>query len=467
MSHPLFGPEIKVMLADHDADGLRTFCESLHPATVAEALDDEFSPDQVWEVLRPTDPRTQAAIFEYLPAARQVEIADGPARPEVAKLVEKMSHDDRVDLLRRLPAPTKDALLRLVDEADRRDIATLFSYGENTVGSLMTTDYAWLPPTLTAAEAIDQLRQQAPDRETIYYIFVLGDLQRRPDGTPGPRKLLGIVSLRDLILARRTAPIHDLMEDEFVALKFTDDKATAADTLARYDFIALPVVDEDGGMVGIVTHDDVIDVIQQEATEDLQRQAGVTPLGESYLEAGFGRVWRSRVTWLALVFIAQMFSINAMAVFEDDLKTVAALAAFVPLCLSVGGNTGSQAASLVIRALALEEITAGDAFRVFRRELLMGLALAVSLGALAVFRTWFLTPNNLFANQTELVKLTYTISLSVMAICLWGAMLGAMLPLAIRRLRLDPALISSPAIATISDVSGIVIYFKIANAVFF
>jgi magnesium transporter len=467
MSHPLFGPEIKEMLAEHDSASLRTFCESLHPATVAEALDDEFTPEQIWAVIRTTDPRTQAAIFEYLPTPRQVGIAEGPARPDIAKLIEKMSHDDRVDLLRRLPARTKDALLRLVDEADRRDIATLFSYGENTVGALMTTDYAWLPPTLTAAEAIDQLRQQAPDRETIYYIYVLGDLQRRPDGTPGPRRLLGIVSLRDLILASRFAPIHDLMEDEAVALKFTDDKAAAAETLARYDFIAMPVVDDDGGMLGIITHDDVIDVIQQEATENLQRQAGVAPIEGSYLEAGFWKVWRSRVTWLALVFIAQMFSINMMAAFEDDLKQVAALAAFVPLCLSVGGNTGSQAASLVIRALALEEVTVKDWLRVFRRELYMGLALAASLGLLSLFRTWFLTPNNLYDGSDQLLKLTYTVSMAVVAICLWGALLGAMLPVIIRRIGWDPALISSPAIATVSDVSGIFIYFQIANVFFF
>ncbi|MGL6095983.1 MAG: magnesium transporter, partial [Fimbriiglobus sp.] len=274
MSHPLFGPEIKEMLADHDAEGLRTFCESLHPATVAEALDDEFDSQQLWEVLSPSDARTQAAIFEYLPPATQIEIAEGPARPQIAKLIEKMSHDDRVDLLRRLPSRTKDALLRLVDEADRRDIATLFSYGADTIGSLMTTDYAWLPPTFSAAEAIDQLRQQAPDRETIYYIYVLGDIQRRADGSPGPRRLLGVVTLRDLILAPRHAPLHQLMEEDVVTLKFTDDKQTAAETLARYDFIAMPVVDADRGLVGIITHDDVIDVIQEQATENLQRQAG-------------------------------------------------------------------------------------------------------------------------------------------------------------------------------------------------
>lgn len=468
MSHPLFGPEVREMLAEHDAEGLRSLCDTLHPATVAEALDDEFTPEQIWEVISPSDLRTQAAIFEYLPTSRQVEMVEGTGRPQVGKLVEKMSHDDRADLLRRLSGRVREALLRLVDEADRRDIATLFTYEAGTVGSLMTTDYAWLPPTLTAAEAIDQLRQQAPDRETIYYVYVLGEHCRPPaGGGVATRRLLGIVSLRDLILAPRHAKISDLMETEFVALKLDDDRKTAAETLARYDFIAMPVVDPDGGMLGIVTHDDVIDVLQQEATEDLQKQAGVGPIEGAYLDASFWSVWRSRVLWLAIVFAMQMFSINAMAAFEDKLKVFAALAAFVPLCLSVGGNTGSQAATLVIRALALDDIRVADWIRVFRRELLMGLALALSLGVLSVARTWLLTPDNLYKNSDELLRLTYAISLAVMAICLWGALLGAMLPLIIRRLSGDPALISSPAIATISDVSGIYIYFKIVSQFFY
>jgi magnesium transporter len=395
-------------------------------------------------------------------------MVEGAGRPQVGKLVEKMSHDDRADLLRRLPGRVREALLRLVDEADRRDIATLFTYEPGTVGSLMTTDYAWLPPSLTAAEAIDQLRQQAPDRETIYYVYVLGEHCRPPaGGGVATRRLLGIVSLRDLILAPRHAKIGDLMEQEFVALKLDDDRKTAAETLARYDFIAMPVVDPDGGMLGIVTHDDVIDVLQQEATEDLQKQAGVGPIEGAYLDAGFWQVWYSRVKWLAAVFVAQMFCVNAMAIFEGDIQAVTALAAFVPLCLSVGGNTGSQAASLVIRALALDEIYLSDWFRVFRRELFMGLALAASLGLLAVFRTWFLTPNSLIQGPGDLAKLTYTISFAVMGICLWGAILGAMLPIAIRKLGWDPALISSPAIATFSDVSGIFIYFGVAKVFFF
>jgi magnesium transporter len=438
----------------------------LHPATVSEALEDDFTAEQVWSVLASTDARTQAGIFEYLPAAKQVEMAEGLNRPQIAKLIEQMGHDDRVDLLRRLPNRVQEQLLRLVDEADRRDIATLFKYEPGTVGARMTSDYAWLSPNLSAAEAIDQLRQQAPNRETIYYIYILGDAPRRTDGGAGPRQLLGVVTLRNLILAPRQAFLRDLMHDEVVALKHTEPQESAAETLAQYDFIALPVLDDDGGMLGIITHDDVIDVLREATTVDLQKQAGVSPIAGGYLEASFRRVWTSRVTWLAIVFIAQMLTINVMASFEDELDRVAALAAFVPLCLSVGGNTGSQAASLVIRALALEEVTPRQWLRVFRRELLMGLALAGSLGILALLRTWFLTPKNLIHGPNDLLFITYVVSLAVVGICLWGALLGAMLPIIIRSLKMDPALISSPAIATISDVSGILIYFTIASYFF-
>jgi len=466
MPHALFGPEVRAMLADKDAEGLRSLCDTLHPATVAEALDDEFTPEQIWEVISPSDIRTQAAIFEYLPLSRQVEMIEG-ARPQVGQLIGKMSHDDRVDLLRRLPARVKEALMRLVDDADRRDIATLVNYGENTVGALMTTDYAWLPPTLTTAEAIDQLRQQAPDRETIYYIYVLDEARRRPDGGVAPRRLLGIISLRDLILAPRHTLIRDLMEEELVALKYTDDRTVAAELLARYDFIAVPVLDENGGLVGIVTHDDVIDVLRAEATEDLQRQAAVGPIEGSYLDASFRQVWISRVKWLALLFILQMVTVYVMSAYEKHISVAAALIACLPLVLSVGGNAGSQAATLVVRALALGEVRTRDWFRVLRREVIMGFALAATLGILALIRTWFLTPGSLIDHPDMLLKLTYVLGLSVSACCLWGTLLGSLLPLFFRWLGFDPALISSPAIATLSDVSGIIIFANIAWAFFF
>jgi magnesium transporter len=536
MSHPLFGPELRVLLEEQNAEGLRAFCESLHPATVAEVLADEFTPEQVWEVISPSPIRTQASIFEYLPPARQVEMVE-KARPQVGQLFSKMSHDDRVDLLRRLPTRVTESLMRLVDEADRKDIATLFQYGENTVGALMTTDYAWLPGTVTAAEAIDQLRQQAPDRETIYYIYVLDEAGRRPDGSLAPRRLLGVVSLRDLILAPRHALIRELMESEVVALRFDEDKEAVAQLFARYDFIAVPVVDDQFGLLGIVTHDDVLDLVQEEATEDLQRQAAVGPIEGNYLEASFFRVWRSRVFWLSLLFVAELATFTVMEQFEEAIGTVVVLALFVPLCISTGGNSGSQAATLVTRSLALGHVHPGEWRRVLRRELMMGIALGLTLGAIAFLRG-AATPTDtrsgpkkvgepfavrvppgteLFPDsrrdvalepgvlqtvtlekktrirlpegadldppeqlpdawvyrfpakcevRTEAVSrwaLAQVIALAVTAICLWGTLIGCILPLIFRRIGADPAMASSPFVATFVDVTGIYIFFKIAT----
>lgn len=466
MPHPLYTPEIREMLEQNDATGLAALCDELHPATVAKAID-EFDAEQTWKMLSGTEVRTQASIFEYLPSTRQVELLDNPSRPQVVKLIEKMSHDDRVDLLKKLPTRVYENLLRLVDDADRRDMKALFEYGEGTVGAIMTTDYAWLPPTLTAAEAVDQLRAQAPDKETIYYIYVLGDARKRSDGGIAPRPLLGILSLRDLILAPRHSLIRDLMEEELVALKYTDPQATAADILARYDFIAVPVLDEHGGMLGIVTHDDALDVVTQEATEDLQKQGGVSPIVGDYLTAGLWQVWKSRVGWLAGLFIAQLLTVVVMSFYEDQLKKVTILATLIPLCLSVGGNAGSQASTLVTRALALEQVQVRDWLRVFRRELVVGTALAVTLGVLGLIRTYFLTFHEIAQFPDQLLKLTWVIGISVLFICLWGTLLGSMLPIIIKKLGFDPALMSSPFIATLSDVSGIVIYFSVAWVFFF
>jgi magnesium transporter len=467
MSHPLFGPEMKLILAEHNAPAMRDFCEQLHPATVAEVLDEGFTPEQIWEVLSQADIRTQASVFEYLPPAVQEEMAE-KARPQMGQLLSKMSHDDRADLLQRLPPNVTESIMRLVDEADRQDIAKLVQYGENTVGALMTTDYAWLPGTLTAAEAIDQLRQQAPDRETIYYIYVLDDATKRPDGSPAPRRLLGVVTLRDLILAPRHALVRDLMETELATLRYDDDQEAVAQLFARYDFLAAPVVDAQFGLLGIVTHDDVLDVVREEATEDLQKQGGVGPIEGDYLDARFGNVWYNRMKWLAVLFLLQMFTINAMASFENELERVAFLLSFIPLCLSVGGNAGSQAATLVIRALALDQIRTRDWLRVLRRELLMALALAGTLGVFSIARTAFLTPDSILEKVPEgfFWHLNWVVTFAVMGICLTGAVIGAALPLLIKAAGRDPALMSAPLIATLSDVLGIVIFFNVVRAFF-
>jgi magnesium transporter len=539
MVHVLFGPEVRLMLQEDDDAGMKAFCEHLHPATVAEALAGEFTVDEVWRFLSHTGIKHQAAVFEYFPIDWQVKMVEGTGRQHMAKLIEQMAPDDRADLLRRLMPRVADALLRLVDEADRRDIATLVGHQENTAGALMTTDYAWLPANITAAEALDRLRLQAPDRETIYYVYVL-DEQRR---------LLGVVSLRNLILAPRHARVGDIMDREPVAVRVTDDRELVAREMARYDLLAIPVLDGAGRLVGIVTHDDVIDVVVQEATEDVHRLGAVGPITENYLEAHFVTVWRKRAVWLACLFIAELFTFTALSYFDEAINEVVVLALFVPLCISTGGNSGSQAATLITRAIALGQVRAPDWVRVLRHELFMGLALGLTLGCIGFLRG-ALTPEDVRGNlarrkepfevrvpsdapqevreehkgfwfwerkrvvtvslpagavqrspvdksmqvilpegerptvtepepgrrayhfpadseiRYEAVsrwRLAWVVTQAVALICLWGTLIGSMLPIIFKRLGVDPGIASSPFVATFVDVTGIVIYFSIAK----
>jgi magnesium transporter len=541
MPHALFSPEVKYLLQENDAGGMKEFCETLHPATVAEALAADLPADQVWRFLKHTTIKHQAAIFEYFPIDWQVQMVEGTGREHMAELIKEMSHDDRVDLLRRLMPRVAEGLLRLVDEADRRDIATLVQQEENTAGALMTTDYAWLPPNLTASEALDRLRLQAPESETIYYIFVLDD----------QRRLIGVLSLRDLILAARHTLIRDFMEQQVVSVRAGDDRDKVAKTMAQFDLIAIPVVDDQNRMVGIITHDDVIDVVVQEATEDVHRMGAVGPLAENYLAAHFVTVWRKRAFWLACLFIAELFTFTALSYFDEAINKVVVLALFVPLCISTGGNSGSQAATLITRAMALGQVTLIDWLKVLRHELLMGVALGITLGAIGFLRG-SMTPEDIRGNMTkrdyefhvrvplskvdevkkigkdrmvfpdkcweeakfeagtqvivppgEHVEVTdslpgqhmhtdekepepfkiyhipegssvrnkavdrwslaVVISQAVAVICLWGTLVGSMLPLIFRRLGVDPGIASSPFVATFVDVTGIVIYFTIAS----
>lgn len=558
MSHALFTPEVKYLLQENDTAGLKEFCESLHPATVAEALVADLTVDQVWLVLKHTSIKHQAAIFEYFPIDWQIQMVEGTGREHMAKLIQEMSHDDRGDLVRRLDPKVSESLLRLVDEADRKDIATLVRQVENTAGALMTTDYAWLPPNLSASEALDRLRLQAPHSETIYYIFILDDAHR----------LVGVLSLRVLILAPRHALIRDLMEEEVVSVRATDDRDKVAKTMAQYDLIAIPVVDDQGRMVGIITHDDVIDVVVEEATEDAHRMGAVAPMAENYLTANFVTVWRKRAIWLACLFIAELFTFTALSHFDEAINSVVVLALFVPLCISTGGNSGSQAATLITRAMALGQVTLPDWFKVLRHEVAMGLVLGLTLGFIGFIRgsatpedirgniikrdnefhvkvpdeksgdvkfheeqhaaTWWaaifgprenrwrvylphgsvdeailekniqvILPVNTKWEESDSVEgdklhvdqkgaqkykvyhmpaksevrsdavnrwtLATVIALAVFAICLWGTLVGSMLPLIFRRIGVDPGIASSPFVATFVDVTGIVIYFSIAS----
>jgi magnesium transporter len=443
-------PELRELLAEKDVATLSEIVREMHPASIAE-FSEALSVEETWQLLDYAPIERQAEVFSLYPIGKQVEMVSGVGRERMAKLIEVMSPDDRVDLLKQLDPEVVESIVPLVAKAERQDIRMLLSYPEGSAGSVMTTEYATVPPDVTAEQAVALVRQQAPSRETIYSIYVLDE----------DRHLIGFLSLRDLILARSSEKVSDIMRHDVVSVRVEQDREEAANELAQYDFLAIPVVDDQNRLVGIITHDDVIDVMQAEATEDALLMGGVSSMEENYLDAPFATVWRRRAVWLSALFIAELFTFTALASYESAIQSIIALSLFVPLCISTGGNSGSQAATLITRALALGHVRPSDFWRVIRHEVLMGLALGATLGLIAFARA-SLTPAYVLGNADRWM-LALVIAQSVAAICLWGTLVGSMLPLVFKRIGIDPGYASSPFVATFVDVTGIVIYFSIAK----
>jgi magnesium transporter len=434
-ANPILLPELRVMLAEGDTAGLREVAEELHPATVAE-FTEGLAPAELWRMLDAVPVERQAEIFPYYPMAMQVELVKAGDRPHLGALLEWMAADNRDDLLRELDPDLVEDLLPLVAKAERHDIRMLLSCPEDSAGALMTTEYASLPAGITAGEAIARLRSQAPDSESIYSVYVLAD----------DRKLVGSVSLRDLILAKPTALVSDLMQHDVISVRVDDPAEEAVDKLARFDFLAVPVVDDQNRLVGIVTHDDVLDQVRQEATDEAQRIAAIAPLGESYLDAGIVSMTWKRGVWLAILFATA--ALTAMVLSSSPIKH-AWLVAFIPLIIASGGNSGNQSATLVITALSTGDAKLSDGVRIIRRELAMGLLLGALLAVPGYLLALVYAPNPLHA---------LVIPVTILAVVLLGSLVGSILPLLFRSLGLDPALMSNPFVSAIVDIVGIVIY---------
>jgi len=455
MMNPLLLPEIRIMLSENDAEGMAALVNDLHPASVAEFIEG-LSVEEIWALLSHGAVDRQADIFSFLPEEKQTELAEGGGRERMSQLLGAMSHDDRVDFLKRLDSQAIESILPLMAKADREDIRKLLSYPEGSAGSMMTTDYATLLPDITVEEAINRLRQQATQKETIYYIYVTNE----------DRKLLGFVSLRHLILSKLTSLVRDIMQSDVVFVRVDQDQEEVARIVGKYDFIAIPVVDNDHRIVGIITHDDALDVVVEEATEDAQRMGGMAPLEEPYLDVPFATMWWKRSVWLSCLFIAEFFTFSALARYEDAMKQIVVLAMFTPLCISTGGNSGSQAATLITRALALGHINLRTWWTVIRHEVFMGIALGATLGLIGFLRVLapFLTPGDVIGHNVDRLMLSLVIGQTVACICLWGTLVGSILPMLFTKAGIDPGYASSPFVATFVDVTGIVIYFSIAQA---
>jgi magnesium transporter len=452
-SNPIYLPELREMLVENNAEEMREFCHALHPLHTAELMDG-LEPAEIWSVLKNADWAMAVEIFGYFDESLQVEIFEAAPRDEIADLIEHLPSDDRVDVLQSTAKNVVAELMPLVDNEERNDIQRLSAFADGTCGAEMTTDFVRLRETMTVEEALQEISRQTEEIETIYYLYVVDDQDR----------LVGLISARQILNAinRPQTPIRELMKQNLITVRAEEDREVAAKEVARFDFLAIPVIDEECHILGIITHDDIIDVVQDEATEDAYRMAAIGPMDESYLQAPFLTIWKSRASWLSLLFLAELATFTMMSHFDKVIEKVLILSFFVPLVMSTGGNSGSQAATLVTRALALGEIKVRDWLRIMRHELLMGLALGFVLGAIGFIRAFFFTSKSMLDDVSRPL-LSLTICLTVAAICLFGTIIGAMLPLGFKRLGFDPGMASSPFVATFVDVVGILIFFSIAK----
>ena len=434
---------------------------------VAQARERGLSADELreaWPVLAPEErveglkvlPHAEAEDFLLaLPAREQSDLILATSPGERRSWMRLLPPDDAADVIQESPEEEREGLLALLDEPTRKEVSALLAYAADDAGGLMNPRYARLRPEMSVDEAITYLRRQAREHlETIYYVYVLDAEQR----------LLGVVSFRELFAAPSEKTVRDIMHTDVLTAPEEMDQEALSRLFAEHDFLAIPVVDAERRVKGIVTVDDIVDVVQEEATEDIQKFGGMQALDAPYLEASFLTMIRKRAGWLSVLFVSEMLTATAMGFFEKEIARAVVLALFVPLIISSGGNSGSQASTLVVRALALGELKLRDWFRVVRRELATGVVLGAVLASIGFVRivVWEHV-FHVYGPQYLLVALT--VSGSLIGVVTFGTLAGSMLPLILQKLGLDPASASAPFVATLVDVSGIVIYFTVASVV--
>lgn len=414
--------------------------KGLPPVDLADVLE-QLDPTLGWRLLECLPDR--ADVFSYFEPEQQVRMAREFPRATLAELVSEMPADERTDLFKRFDQNQRDILLPALAHAQREDIRRLSAYVEGTAGALMTSDYATLKKDMTVLQAMTYLRDEAPDAETIYQAYVI-DEQRR---------LLGAVSLRDLILADLNKSIKDLMTSDVVSAHVTDDQEDIAKKIARYDLLALPIIDEDDILIGIVTYDDAMDVVSAEATDDIHKSAGVSTVVGNIKDASIALLYRKRIFWLILLVFGNLFSGAGIAHFEDIIAANIVLVFFLPLLVDSGGNAGSQSATLMVRALATGEVVMRDWLYLIGREALVALALGCTMAA-AVSVLGYIRGD-------ETVALV--LALSMVSIVMIGCMIGMSLPFILSKFNFDPASASAPLITSVCDATGVVIYLFIAS----
>ncbi|MSU70367.1 MAG: magnesium transporter [Opitutaceae bacterium] len=442
--------EISALIGRKDLAALKKYLEPWLPADLAPIIAD-LPVEELAALFRCSSRELAAATFTYMPLEAQRKLLRTLNQEQAAALLNALPPDDRTAFLNELPLDVAMQLLAMLTPDERQVAQSLLAYPEHSVGRMMTLDFVAIHPEWTVGQALDYIREHGYDRETLNMIYIVDEAGR----------LIDDVRVRRFLLSPLDRPVRELLDGNFTMLAPTDDREKALELFQRFDRFALPVTDENRKLIGIVTVDDMLDVAAAEATEDIQKMGGSEALDEPYVTIALARMVKKRASWLVVLFLGEMLTATAMGYFEDQIAKAVVLALFVPLVISSGGNAGSQAATLVIRALALGEFRLRDWWRVMRRELAVGLALGLILGLIGFVRiaAWSMF-SHIYGEHWMLVALSVGVSLT--GIVLWGSLVGSMLPLVLKRLGFDPATSSAPFVATLVDVTGLIIYFSVA-----
>ena len=446
-------PELRGLIQSRDVATLREVLNDFLAPDLAELIGDLPDLDQA-VVFRLLTKQQASETFEHVDRETQKSLLRALGREEVAAVLNDMHPDDRTALLEELPGTVVNELINLLSPEERAVSRTLLGYAEHSVGRLMTPDYVRVRKEWTMTEVLEHVRRYGTDSETLNLVYVVDDKGRLVDD----------IRMREILLSPPDRRVEDLMDENFAALRPTDDQETAVREFRKYGRAALPVVDTEMHLLGIVTIDDVLGVVEEENTEDIQKFGGLEALDEPYTSIPLLRMVKKRGGWLVLLFLGEMLTATAMGFFEQEIARAVVLALFVPLIISSGGNSGSQAATLIIRAMAIGEVTLRMWWQVMRRELLAGFLLGSILGSIGFLRIslWSIF-TNIYGPHWMLVAVT--VGASLVGVVMWGTLAGSMLPFILRRVGADPATSSAPFVATLVDVTGLVIYFSVAYAV--
>ncbi|MBE2231291.1 MAG: magnesium transporter [Chitinophagaceae bacterium] len=450
LEQPTLQEQFEAVILTEDRLAIRAFLDDQLISDVANLVDEY--PDYQGQIIANMSVHRAASVFKILDLSIQKSVIRDLPPNTTASLLNELPADDRTDFLEELPSNAVRELIKLLDPEERKITLSLLGYPENSIGRLMTPDYVYVYPWNSIEEVFTTIRKFGKDSETINVIYVIND----------KGELLDDIRIREFILNPPDKKVSELMDDRFIALRPEDDQESAAEVFKMNNRVALPVVSKSNKLLGIVTIDDILWVTAEEFSEDMQKMGGTEALNEPYLEMPIFRLFKKRIVWLVILFMGELLTASAMAYFEDEIKQAVVLALFVPLIISSGGNSGSQASTLIIQAMAVGEITIKDWWRVMRREIISGLLLGSVLGLIGFFRiyAWHVFAPGIYSEHWAPVGIT--VGITLLGVVLWGTITGSMLPLLLKRLGADPAVSSAPFVATLVDVTGLILYFSVA-----